>query len=123
MNACKCGHPSATHVGSVGVCTDVKCACDRYEQRAAVIGDEARKLADVVMGLGSGDEFMARWRRTCAALQEVIDQRTSWEREAAKLLAQRDYAERRANEVETRHAQLLEQLRSLMGRFDNGVVR
>lgn len=121
--ACKCGHSAATHVGGVGPCTDVKCPCDSYAPRPRVVGDEARKLADVVMGLGSGDDFMAKWYRACNALQDVIDQRVSWEREANKLLAQRDYADRRANEVEQRHAQLLEQLRAVLARFDSGGVR
>ena len=117
MNACKCGHQPATHVGNVGVCTDIKCACDRYEPRKRAAGDEAHALAGKIAAKW-GD-----WMWVASEIQELVDQRTSWEREAAKLLAQRDYAERRANEVEARHGQLLEQLRAVMTRFDSGAAR
>lgn len=110
MNACKCGHPPATHIGSVGVCTQPCCDCDRYEQRTQHISLEAFGL---VKNVAMNEPAVAR------VVQDLIDQRTGWEREAAKLLAQRDYAERRANDLETRIAAIVAQLRAVVAKYDD----
>jgi len=119
MSTCKCGHPSEQHIGGAGLCTDAACDCDGYVARPRELSSEAKALAIDLVGVDS----FGRMESVANAAQDLIDQRTAWEREAAKLLAQRDYAERRANEVEGRLATFVEQLRAVLAKFDVGAVR
>jgi len=112
MTPCKCDHPRTKHLGGAGVCIAIGCACDGYSAAVRAVSDEAQNLAAAFC---AGDMSQAA---IASAVQELLDARMSWEREAAKLLAQRDYAELRANQLEQRMADGATALKTLAARME-----
>jgi FtsZ-binding cell division protein ZapB len=117
VTRCKCTHPPTTHLGGKGACTVIGCACDEFIAVRHTVSAEAMKLAEDICRTGTTQQAIA------AALQNLMDARDSWHREVSTLVAQRDYDQRRASDIESRHAALLDQLRALLGRFDTGAIR
>ena len=76
--------------------------------KAPTASEEATRLADEIMGLGIGAEFMACWKRARLVLQRLIDQRDAASADAA-------LAWRRVTELQVRGTQLVEELRRLRG--------
>jgi chromosome segregation ATPase len=113
MKPCKCTHPVTTHLGGQGVCTAIGCACDGYVVAQRIVCPEAIALAEAICRTSTSREAIA------AQLQLLIDARDSWQREAEKLLAQRDYADRRVTELEARNATIADQLRTAGGQLSD----
>jgi FtsZ-binding cell division protein ZapB len=112
MKLCKCTHPATTHLGGTGVCTAIGCACDGFVAAVRTVSVEAQNLATAFCTGSMSQAAIA------AAVQELVEARTSWEREAQKLLAQRDYAELRANQLEERMANAVDALKTLAARLE-----
>jgi hypothetical protein len=96
---CECGHAVFQHIAYRGVCTGPCCPCGGYVARPRVIGVEARSA---VQGLFHDGVIVEGY--ALELVQDLIDARLSWEADAARLLAQRDYADRRATAAEARIA-------------------
>lgn len=93
---CKCGHPAARHHHGARCCMD--CKCDGYEPEVRELSAEATRIGKAIAGL--------EWEALAAVLQDVLDQRDSWQRECERTVEQRDAERRRADTAELRAQKL-----------------